>query len=126
MPEISTGHHNTQQVRALQVYMVDLIATEYEAKCSALIVVVMRLCARGKVKITPFGYACWIYRPATWRHQGHNNKMLDNLMITGSNPFAGTNIKRAIDEKTLQKINGLFYFCLRNSFDFRVNFSNFL
>ena len=32
--------HNTQQVRALQVYMVDLIATEYEAKCSALIVVV--------------------------------------------------------------------------------------
>lgn len=18
-------------------------------------------------------YACWIYRPATWRHQGHNN-----------------------------------------------------
>lgn len=30
----------TQQVRALQVYMVDLIATEYEAKCSALIVVV--------------------------------------------------------------------------------------
>ena len=32
--------HNAQQVRALQVYMVDLIATEYEAKCSALIVVV--------------------------------------------------------------------------------------
>lgn len=32
--------HNTQQVRALQVYMVDLIATECEAKCSALIVVV--------------------------------------------------------------------------------------
>ena len=31
----------TQQVRALQVYMVDLIATEYEAKCSALIVVVL-------------------------------------------------------------------------------------
>ena len=89
-PEISTGHHNTQRVRALQVYMVDLIATEYEAKCSALIVVVMRLCARGKVKITPFGYACWIYRPATWRHQGRNNKMLDNRMITGSNPVAGT------------------------------------
>ena len=34
------SNHNTQQVRALQVYMVDLIATEYEAKCSALIVVV--------------------------------------------------------------------------------------
>lgn len=32
--------HNTQRVRALQVYMVDFIATEYEAKCSALIVVV--------------------------------------------------------------------------------------
>ena len=30
----------TQQVRALQVYVVDLIATEYEAKCSAPIVVV--------------------------------------------------------------------------------------
>jgi hypothetical protein len=29
-----------QQVRALQVYMVDIIATEYEAKCSVLSVVV--------------------------------------------------------------------------------------
>lgn len=23
--------------------------------------------------ILPIDYACWIYRPATWRHQGHNN-----------------------------------------------------
>ncbi|UIW10284.1 hypothetical protein [Flyfo siphovirus Tbat1_6] len=25
--------------------------------------------------IIPIDYACWIYRSATWRHQGHNNKI---------------------------------------------------
>lgn len=45
-------------MRALQVYMVDMIATEYEAKCSALNVVVnAQADAQGQESFAGFGVA---------------------------------------------------------------------